>query len=67
MKQIIEETQDICTLCAGRGQEINTQLTAGTMTCRQCQGRGYLVTKRVIRTETNAQPRASKKSEFRQT
>lgn len=49
-KQVIEETQELCTLCGGRGQEASTLYTSGVATCRQCQGNRYIVTKRVIRT-----------------
>ena len=53
-QKVIEETQEICTLCGGRGQERNyldgqTTSANSMTTCRQCQGVGDLVTKRVVR------------------
>jgi DnaJ-class molecular chaperone len=56
-KTIIEETQEICTLCGGRGQELSSGQTSSTLqTCRHCQGVGYIVTKRVTRTEIQNVP-----------
>lgn len=52
MKRIVEETEEICTLCGGRGQEQSYETTAGHVSCRYCQGRGYIVTRRVTRTVT---------------
>ncbi len=50
--QVIEETQEICSLCGGRGQEANYggYSTSIMTNCRQCQGVGYRVVKRVVRT-----------------
>lgn len=50
-KTITEETRDICTLCAGRGQEASHGSTATTTTCRQCAGSGQVLTKTVTRYE----------------
>jgi DnaJ-class molecular chaperone len=50
-KRVLEETQEICSLCGGRGQESNYQSTAMFTTCRQCHGSGFIVTKRIIRSE----------------
>jgi len=53
MKKVIEETEELCSLCGGRGQEqtFGGCTTAAFANCRQCHGRGFLVTKRVIRYE----------------
>lgn len=49
-KQVIEETQEICSLCGGRGQERSFGTTTIFTNCRQCCGSGYVVTKRIVRT-----------------
>lgn len=51
MKQVIEETQEICLMCGGRGTEYSHQNTSGIATCRGCQGNRYIVTKRLVRYE----------------
>ncbi len=51
VKQVIEETQEICSLCGGRGTEYSHVDTSGSRQCRNCQGARYIVTKRVVRYE----------------
>ena len=57
-KQIVEETQEVCTLCGGRGRETRDDLPATTggvpiETCRLCSGAGFVTTKRVVRYESH--------------
>lgn len=55
MKRVIEETQEICSLCGGRGKEHDYDHSVHKpVTCRRCRGTGYVVTKRVTRIETPA-------------
>ena len=54
--KIIEETEELCPRCGGRGQEVNSWNTSGLATCSQCQGARYLVTKRVVSYEEPSCP-----------
>jgi DnaJ-class molecular chaperone len=53
---VIEETQEICSLCGGHGRvqtlahQNQTSVQPMMVSCGQCQGAGYIVTKRVTRT-----------------
>ena len=40
--KIVEETQELCSLCGGRGTESVYGQTAMTTRCRQCQGSRWI-------------------------
>ncbi len=56
-KRIVEETEEICTSCNGRGQwtSLPSHALSGIAdihsTCGSCFGKGFRVTRRVVRYE----------------
>jgi DnaJ-class molecular chaperone len=58
-RTIIEETQEICSLCGGRCNVQSYTTTAATVSCPQCEGRGYIVTKRVVHRTLQSGPKTS--------
>lgn len=46
--KIVEETREVCTLCAGR--RVEQTLSGGGITCRLCGGSGQVITRIVTST-----------------